>query len=289
MAQQPGPRSNFDLSISEKIERLSLLSRIGKISNLTLADKDYVNNLLNSALAVIEPNGPVIIITPPPTPTWPRHSSFERNRVLAYRDDYCGEILTELKAYDSCASLSGIFGNSNVWSLSINGQCVNTPDTSFKNICAPLVELASSQKPRQNDLQIYKDDYCSEKITTIDPGVNCDALGNSLRGINVWSVKIDSQCINTPDKQFSAPLCNGFQEAVYATYENDGSRRRGDAVELFSDDYCADKITSIVRGTSCDSLNKLFDGKNVWSVRFRGNCVNISDTNFIGACRGFTN
>ncbi len=70
-------------------------------------------------------------------------------------------------------------------------------------------------------------------------------------------------------------------------YENDGSRRRGDEVELFSDDRCLAPVMSVKRGTNCQALDGVFSGQRVWSVRFRGQCVDIQDTTFRPACEGY--
>src|SRR5690606_18769156 len=122
----------------------------------------------------------------------------------------------------------------------------------------------------------------------IDPRVNCSALANSLQKPNVWSVRLFGQCVNIPDTTLTVQRCEAYQDAVLAFYDAEGSRRRGDDVELFSDDSCARRVTTVKKGMDCRAVNGVFTGQNVWSVRFRGQCVNIPDTNFLNACESFS-
>ena len=89
---------------------------------------------------------------------------------------------------------------------------------------------------------------------------------------------------------FSPNLCQRYQDAVLADYDNMGNRRRGDVVEMFADDYCSSnaKVYDVKRGTDCNTLNGVFNGQRVWSVRFRGQCVNINDTTFLPACQSYS-
>lgn len=297
-----------DALIDQKIERLQRASQRGDIDRLSFSERELVKQGLNQALSVIRedrrtnpiptnpyPNPIPTNPYPIPDPTdWRRHSSFERNEVAVYTDDYCSAStkITDISPRENCERLSVIFGQSRVWSIKVNGRCVNTDDTTFGRICPELQNLAQSQKPRSEDLIVYSDDYCSPSTitTVIDPGVDCNALGTVMRSTRAWSVRLNGQCVNIDDRTFSPTLCQKYQDAVLADYDNMGTRRRGDTVEMFSDDYCSasTKVYDVKRGTSCEALNGVFTNQRIWSVRFRGQCVNINDTTFLPACQTYS-
>ncbi len=285
---------NLSRTISVKIEQLQQAQANGEISRLSESEKQIMNRGLNEALSVIRDNG-----RPTPRPTdnrpdtnndpgqWRRNSSYARNQVQVFSDDRCSRLITEVLPRDNCGRLNSIFGNQNAWSVAVNGKCTDILDTSFANICGSAVRLSSAQAPRSADLTVYTDDRCTANLTVIDPGVDCEALGGVLGNTKVWSVKIGNSCVDIPDTTFSTNTCNNYQDAVLASYENDGSRRRGDDVELFSDDRCTNSVMTVKRGTNCQALNGVFNGQKVWSVRFRGQCVDIQDTTFLPACEGY--
>jgi hypothetical protein len=72
-----------------------------------------------------------------------------------------------------------------------------------------------------------------------------------------------------------------------ADYDAAGNRRRGDEVEMFSDDTCGAPVYTVKRGMNCSALNGIFTNQRVWSVRFRGQCVDINDTTFLPACQSY--
>lgn len=285
---------NFDRSISQKIQRLQDAQATGDIARLSEDEKNIINQGLAQAVSVLRLDnrpipGPGPIPTPGPGPgDWRRQSSYIRNDVKIFSDDSCRNPIAEIKPRDNCGRLNTIFGNTKVWSVSVNGICVDIADTTFAASCDKIAYLASEQAPRTNDLEVYTDDSCRNKLTTVDPGVNCDALGDVLNSSKSWSVKLFGKCVDLqPDHVFSAQQCNAYQQAVLASYEADGSRRRGDDVELFTDDSCRNTLTTVKRGMDCRALGGVFDQQKVWSVRFRGQCVDIQDTTFGPACEGY--
>ena len=302
-----------DALIDARLERLQRASRSGDIDRLSYQEKEIVKQSLDQAISVLRlddrrpdpvPTNPYPAPNPYPNPIpqpypdnggdWRRNSSFERNDVAVFSDDYCSASakITDIRAHEKCDRLSVIFGQTRAWSVKVNGQCINIPDTTFGRVCEDLGLLARAQKPRTKDLIAYSDDYCSAsaEVTTIDPGVDCMALGGVLRNSKVWSVRLNGQCVNVRDTSFDQNLCMRYQDGVMADYDNMGQRRRGDTVEMFSDDYCSasTKVYDVKRGTNCAALNGIFDGQKVWSVRFRGQCVNIQDTSFLPACQSYS-
>jgi hypothetical protein len=301
-----------DSLIDARLDRLQRASRSGEMDRLSSSEKDLVKQGLDQAISVLRLDdgrpSPRPDYRPQPNPipdyrpipngngngSWRRNDSYDRNEVAVYSDDYCTESqkITDIRAHEGCDRLSVIFGQSRAWSVKINGKCVDVPDTSFGQICPSLGDLARAQKPRSEDLVAYSDDYCtpSAKTVVIDPGVDCNALGGVLRSTRVWSVKLNGQCVDVADTQFSSNLCMQYQDGVMADYDNMGNRRRGDIVEMFSDDYCTGsaKVYDVKIGTDCNALNGIFSNKKIWSVRFRGQCVDIQDTTFLPACQSYS-
>jgi hypothetical protein len=286
-----------DTLIDARIERLQRASRGGDIDRLSYAEKEIVKSGLDQALSVLRqddrrptPN-PIPDYRPNPNQggnnDWRRNASFNRNDVNVYSDDRCGQIVTEIRPRDNCNRLSTIFGNQRAWSVSLNGQCIDINDTTFERICPDVQNLANDQKPRTEDLVVFTDDRCGSKISVIDPGVDCNALGTVLNGTRAWSVSLNGQCVDINDKTFNASTCQEFQDAVLADYDSAGNRRRGDTVELFTDDRCGNSLYTVKRGLKCEDLNGVFGGQRVWSVRFRGQCVDINDTTFLPACQTY--
>jgi hypothetical protein len=290
-------RPTPDQSISQKISQLQSAESRGMISRLSIEDQSNLNGLLGQAVALVYsdhlPTPPGTLPGPPPGDhgDWRHHDDYNRNKVIAYTDDNCSQTPMEVRAHDSCDKLQPIYGSQRVWSVSINGRCINTPDTIFNAACGNLLSLANSQSPHGSDLEVFMDDNCSDsqKLTDIDPYMDCGPLSTVLMNMRVWSVRFEGKCVNIPDTTFSPQSCQSFQNAVLARYENDGQHHHRGDVELFTDDSCSDanSITTITSGDNCDALNGVFNGTRVWSVKFRGQCVNIPDTTFLPACQSY--
>lgn len=297
-----------DTLIDARIERLQRASRNGDIDRLSYAEKDMVKQSLDQAISVLRddvrpmpnpiPSNPYPSYPQNPIPSnpgpgnggdWRRHSSFNRNEVVAFSDDNCRQQITEVKPRENCDRLSVIFGTQRAWSVSVNGQCVDIADTTFGRICPQLQNLADDQKPRTEDLIVYSSDNCGQgsRTAVIDPGVDCNALGTVLSNTRAWSVRLNGQCVDINDRQMSPNVCQQFQDGVLADYDSAGNRRRGDQVEMFSDDRCGTPVYTVKRGMNCQALNGIFANQRVWSVRFRGQCVDINDTTFLPACQSY--
>jgi hypothetical protein len=283
----------LDSRINERLQVIQESSNRGEISRLSQQEKKEISESLGGILGIIRADNRRPSPEPQPRPNpggndWRRNSSYQRNRVVGYSDDHCNAKVTEVAASDECNRLVAVFGSSRIWSVSVNGECANITDTNFASSCRDMKYLASTQQSRTDDLTAYSDDNCSAKITAIDPGVDCQALGPIYSNIRLWSVKIDNKCVNIPDTFFTSMKCQELQDGVIARYENDGRRRSGDTVELFSDDNCSAAVTTIRRGDNCSALNGIYNNQKVWSVRFRGQCVNSPDTFFQQACESYS-
>jgi hypothetical protein len=315
---------NINKSISEKIDQLQRAQLNGDFNRLSRQELDIVNDGLSRATSILrdDPRRPgqgqgqggfgqgqgqipgygqgqgqvpgYGQGSNGGRPDWRYQSNYERNLVVAYAGYNCSssEKLTEVKAFDRCDQLSALFGNKNVYSILINNSCISAPVASFKNFCPSLVELASSQKARTKDVEVFSNYNCNlnDSMTVIDPGVNCNAIGTVLKGKNVYSLRIDGKnCIAPLVKAFSPDLCLQYQDAIVSMYENDGVRRRGDTVELYTGYNCNDQenLASIRRGDNCNAMNALFGGKNIYSVKFRGQCIANQVSTFLNLCENY--
>jgi hypothetical protein len=279
----------LDQRISERLNRLQEASYKGDIARLSQNEKKQISDSLANVISLIRLDDR----RPEPRPEprdgdWRRQPGYARNSIVAYTDDSCRVSLTEVKSNDDCRRLSTIFGTQRVWSVSLNGECINTTDSTFAQSCEELRTAASAQKVRTADLVTYTDDSCRVKLTDLDSGIDCKAISPLFRNQKVWSVSLLGKCVNVTDETFSEDLCMRYQDSVVAQYESDGSRRRGDTVELYTDDSCANELTSVKRGDNCEALNNVFNNQKVWSVKFRGQCVNIPDSTFLPACQDYS-
>ncbi|HXH29403.1 MAG TPA: hypothetical protein VNJ01_01200 [Bacteriovoracaceae bacterium] len=229
---------------------------------------------------ILSGRGTVIVDPRPETNAGPK------NIVIAYSDDYCRNVITELQPRSNCGLLGSVYNARNVWSVSVNGKCSDTPDQSFQNLCAPLSDLSRDQIA-VGGVEIFSDDYCRKPLASVDGRTNCSALGTVLNGGRVWSMKLDSHCINVADTSMNPRTCMDYKEAVISR-ETAPRDSRDERIELFSDDYCRSALTSVQYGDNCQALSKLLGNERVWSIKFQGRCENITDTNFSNACVNYT-
>jgi hypothetical protein len=281
--------SQMQLTIAQKLAIISQAERAGGLARLPSSDLQLIHDSLDNILTVIQPtsggsSGDVVIISDPTPP-------LELSQIIAYSDDYCAAPITELFSTDQCNQLSNALGDSRLWSVKINGQCIDIYDTSFRNKCPSLVALAGVPKPKRNDLELYISDDCSPitKTVTIGPLTQCQPLVSTLDSKQVWSIKWQGQCIDTSDISFNMNSCNSYVEATKAVAESRGNDDLPqNTATLFSDDYCKMKISTVNRGSPCATFDKMFNSRQVWSVLFRGQCININDTSFYNACSAYS-
>lgn len=268
-----------DRNIDLKIRRLQSANDRGEIQALSASEKDIMSRGLNQALSVLrdEPR------RPDPRPQPPRYGT---NTVIAYSDDSCQSIVTEIRNNDNCAKLSAIFGNTRVWSVSVNDQCYNIPDSTFPNMCHSLLNLSEAPRTHGSDITTYTDDSCQAKLVDIDGTTDCKALNGVLSNFRIWSVSMGGKCVNIPDTTFTQVSCQNFQTAGIANSDNRG--RRGEPVELFTDDSCYAPLLTVQKGIDCRALSPVYENMRVWSIRYRGQCVNIQDTTFGPACEAYS-
>lgn len=281
-AQVRGDRgsANIDAQIEQATSRLA--SRVLEQRDHYRLDSIAKQNLLNdirSALTAFrtQPN-------PPPIDPRPPVGGLGLN-VRAFSDDRCTNEVTSLRPADSCSMLQSIFGSQRIWSISLDGQCIDTSDTSFSQACPALSRLSANPPIRNPLVSLYTDDRCSNLLIHLDPSVNYAGLGSIMGGARVWSIKVENTCIDSPDQAYS--------DAMTAKLIDSAIQMRtrtpfGERVELFSDDRCSVPVTHVQPGDQCSLMDAFFSGQRVWSIMFRGRCVDVPDTSFSSACSQYT-
>jgi hypothetical protein len=132
---------------------------------------------------------------------------------------------------------------------------------------------------------MYSDDNCSRALLDIDSQTSCHAWNTVLGGMPVWSIRVEGRCRNIADRNYTPQVCEQFQHSGNVLQRR---MKQPDAIELFTDDSCARELTHVQRGDDCSAMNGVYGDAQVWSIRFRGRCENIPDTNFPSACQNYS-
>lgn len=207
------------------------------------------------------------------------------NEVKVFTDDRCSNFITDIDRNESCERLNNFYGSKNVWSVKVNDRCINTSDTTFSKSCEAVKPLTEEPIPSSNPLvRLYSDDRCQVSVLDLDESINCDVWKGVLGSANIWSVSVSGRCLNIPDVTFSANTCSRFSRGALSIQRPVAQ----DAVELYTDDRCQNKIIDVQRGDRCDEMSELFGSLNVWSIKFRGRCENIPDLNFKDGCNKYS-
>lgn len=291
---------SLEMDIRRKIERLGQAGDDRAIARLSRAEKDELNDYMSRALRVLRDDGRDGLPDdrrndrPGPGPMnggdWRRNASWARNDIVAYSDASCRNVVTEFRANDDCGRLSAVYTSNYVASVSINGHCSSVTFQTFRNACPNIVNLAREQKPRSAELTVFADTNCGSKVAEMDMGTQCGALTGVLNNKYVSSVLIaGGRCQSITFRAFNETSCTALQDAVLATYESDGRRRRSETIEMYSDTTCRTPVASVERGTNCNALNTIYGNKYVSSIMFRGRCVAQPFKSFLSACNDLSN
>lgn len=124
-------------------------------------------------------------------------------------------------------------------------------------------------------VRLYKSDSCSSNyLGAVDYMTNCEAFAG--RSDSVWGIQVGGRCYNVADMSGGA-ACVAF------------GRITPDSVLLFKSDSCNGGLVAAVdRATDCRALGAALS-ESVWGIQVGGNCVNIADTDLVGACERFKN
>lgn len=217
-----------------------------------------------------------------PGPQYPGPGTQYGNTVEVFADDRCTNLVTPITNRDSCNMLTNVYRSRNVWSVRVNNVCYDTPDTTFQASCSSVQPLVNEPIISQPVVQLFKDDRCTNRLIELDPAVNYNAWTPVIGGQNVWSLRVENKCIDIPDTQFNANLASRLvNDALTMRGRPDP---RSEEIELFADDRCTNSVTTVQRGNSCNALSTFYGSRQVWSIKFRGRCEDISDTTFATAC-----
>ncbi len=103
----------------------------------------------------------------------------------------------------------------------------------------------------------------------------------------VSALKVDGVCVNITDEYFNAAKCQSYQNGLLGMYDDTGSRRRREPVELHANYTCGARVATIQPGYDCSAMSGLFGSVVISAVKFRGQCVNITDAHFPQVCAGY--
>lgn len=269
--------NNIDSQIEMRMETLS-----NKISNraehlrLNPREKQELLEHLKESVKIIN------LSSSGPGPHYPGPGTQYGNAVEVFSDDRCMNLVTPITNRDSCNMLTNVYRARNVWSVRVNNVCYDTPDTSFQDSCSRVQPLVNEPIISQPVVQLFSDDRCTNGVIDLDPAVNYNAWSPVLAGKNVWSVRVENRCVDSADTQFTSNLASKLiNDALSMRGRPDP---RAEEIELFSDDRCSNSVTTVQRGNSCNALSTFYGSKQVWSIKFRGRCEDISDTTFATAC-----
>lgn len=130
--------------------------------------------------------------------------------------------------------------------------------------------------PVGETVKYYHNDHCNGSLLgTTRSTRDCRDLANNVRS-RVWAVEINGQCHDISDTSAMA-ACLAFA---------DSSPR---SVKLYHNDHCnGSLIANVNYQTNCEELGQHISTR-VWGIKVNGQCEDISDTDFVSACRLYKN
>jgi hypothetical protein len=180
--------------------------------------------------------------------------------VEIYHSDSCnGDLIAAVSSNTNCSRLSG----PSAWGVKINGRCLDIPDM-------PLEQACNLYKNGATGINFYHSDSCSgEFMGSIGPSTDCSKQLTS----SVWGIEVNGKCYDISDRSAVA-ICPAY-------------RSTSAGIKFFHSDSCSSEILAISDGsTSCEEQAKAVS-QSVWGIEINGTCQDISDTDFLSACRRF--
>jgi hypothetical protein len=124
-----------------------------------------------------------------------------------------------------------------------------------------------------NTVEVFSDDRCSNLVTPITNRDSCNMLTNVFRARNVWSVRVNNVCYDTPDTNFQS-ACGSIQPLVNEPIISQP------VVQLFKDDRCTSRLIDLDPAVNYNAWTPVVGGQNVWSLRVENKCIDFPDTLF---------
>lgn len=131
--------------------------------------------------------------------------AIERPVVQLYTDDRCQNPLIALDPSVNYEAIQPFLSNSNVWSVQVEGKCVDTSDRKFNGTEANnMVRAALQMRQYANGeaFELYSDDRCQNPVTVVQRGNSCEGLNLFYGNQKVWSIKFRGGCQDISDMTF---------------------------------------------------------------------------------------
>ena len=185
------------------------------------------------------------------------------------RSDSCSQsaIALTVSPETSCQKLSD---SDIAWSIKVGGRCINITDTNVRAACHQ-VQL---KQAGANANAVYgRSDNCSDQLVTQVVGrkTRCERLSNEDAA---WSIKVNGRCRNITDTN-QRNACNQVKSQI-------GGSDAANAVYGRSDNCSAGAILATITGRS--KCERYSNTQAAWSIKVKGRCISISDTNVRNAC-----
>lgn len=133
-------------------------------------------------------------------PTYP--PPYQGPKIELYENDSCydDDLIGIMNSTTDCNRFAS---SKRVWSIKVNGQCIDTNDTTAPNACHAFKAMGSQQA-----VKLYHSDTCSDSlVAVVDYTTECERF----KGLGmVWAIEIDGQCKDVSD-QSAVKACQSFK------------------------------------------------------------------------------
>lgn len=126
-------------------------------------------------------------------------------KVKFYNDDSCSrDYLGSVSSQRDCNTFAKNV-NSSVWTVEIDGQCLNIDDTTAIKACRAFTNARLGRA-----VELYYDDNCYKgALGLIDRNTNCSQFAANVDK-DVWAIKVNGRCMNITDVSAES-ACNLYK------------------------------------------------------------------------------
>ncbi|MBT4791497.1 MAG: hypothetical protein HON90_07995 [Halobacteriovoraceae bacterium] len=219
-------------------------------------------------------------------PAGPRY-----NNVELYHDDGRCKSRNYIQSIGPRTSCNTLYGRKNVWGIKVNGVCENITDVDAVSACE-MYKYSHIPVNRVSTVQLYHDDgscRASKLIANVDRYTNCNEMRHHER---VWGVRVNGVCQDITDMDADR-ACEAYKPVSTVRVPRHVPTTRPTTtpvtpVRLYKDDgQCrSDKfVGKVTQQTVCAEMYSR--SQRVWGVRVNGQCMDITDTDAVSACRDY--